>query len=295
MAFWRIRNMDSWNPLSRLFWTKDNLIGPSLIENKRSQMRQLMDDMIPDTLKDPIMLELPNKPVFSPYGHCFNLETLAKHWEREISLGHDTTCPLTRRPLNSSLLLQGKIADQLNSILNKAMVAQAELLTMINKMAISDEEKIKKYIKGFQLQLIDISRDFESHVALIVNIDRAKERLKLDSSSSQHLQFWHQTKVSYLAKRVPSDAEPALLNILGIDKVSDKKNHDYYISRSVGAVMKTATGEYKNQEEWMHNVKRTIQLQKKSYRNIFCCCLRSKAERKLFDTTEIETVDLRMR
>lgn len=288
MAFWRALAMDSWNPLSRSFWTKGNLLGTSELEEKRRQFKQYYDDNVPDVLKDSVTTELPKNPVFSPYGHCFDITTLEQHWQRQLSFNHEKTCPLTGRPLNSSLLLNTRQASNLIEIFNKIHKNRAILWKAIDDMEPENVTKIRLQIKKSIEQLNEYARAFENQFILISGIDRIKERLKMDKTSSEHLKFWHAERVSAIAKKLSVKTEKTFLKFTETTKIKDAKNNEYYIPKQIANAMQKANEEYKNQDALINAVNQTLYTNKSYYRSIFCCCLRSKAEKNYLQLKQLK-------
>ncbi len=286
MAFWRIKTMDSWNPLSSAFWTWNNLFGPGILTKIRADFSKKLNDSIPDVLLDPITIELPEHPVFTPYGNFYGLETLKKHWTAQISNQHETTCPYTNRPLNTALLINNPRTEMLKQLFKNMMKKQQHLLDTINHMSLKQSDQIIKSLGEFRIDLAKTAGAFEVEMEKIKKIDRLKEHLKINVNCTEHLLFWQQTNSANFIKKI---------GLVPSEKITNLNGEEYKIPKPIADIMRLAEKEYETEDELKISLEQfKFEMKKsKSFLKFFYKHSLSQPEKTLFSAHPIEAIDLR--
>lgn len=280
MAFWQPLLMDSWNPFSSSFWTYQNLMGSSL--NKlRQQLRDQLAQHLPDMLKDPLISEELTDIVITPYGHCFNRESLSKHWAFQSTSGksiENYTCPLTNQKLNVTLLIEGKHKLDLKNILSDINEKRKQILLKINKMNHKNKEDIEKRLEEFRKDVKKATEKFVKILDEIKELALIKERLKLDPKKSTHLEFWRTSHTSF-EKKLNSFTE-----------VKDETNKTYKIPQSIYNLMLiTAHREFDSKEALLE----TIKVEYRKERGGFFASPSLSRHEKLLLSENLDAVDFR--
>ena len=298
--------MKSWNPLSSLFWTWENLFGtghslklnnkyiPNLlswnIDNGLSKLKddfkKQVNDSIPEILQDPITYELPANVVFTPYGHCYDLLSLTKHWDQQENNGVNTTCPLTNRPLNILLLLNDSRTDTLKQFFQALYSMRQKLLDDIDNMTLNEKYTIAANIYHYQIKLKNTAEISTHEFEHIKQIDILKEHLKINIHSRDHLDFWQKNSTAGIIRK---------MGLVTLETIKDDKGQGYTIPRPIANIMKLALKPYRTESELI----KTLEECKYNLRNhhlfanFFYRLSMSNVENKLFSTKNIDAVDLR--
>ena len=286
MAFSRMMSMDSWNPFSKSFWTWDNLFGESKLSKIKNEFIQQLDAAIPDILQDPITYELPQKVVFTPYGNCYDVDTLEKHWLEQYHHDIDPTCPLTNRPLSTEWLLNDARTAKLKKWFNDIHIIRQTLLSTIQHMTAHEKDRITQQINDYQSKLNDTAELCQIEFEHIRKLDNLKEHLKINIHSPDHLSFWQKSSYKGIIKKI---------GLVPSEKITDYKGNEYVIPKPVADVIRLAQHPYQTETELNEAIEIYKSKMKKSHNfsNFFYKLSASQTESQLFSTKTISEIDLR--
>ncbi|MHB1947343.1 MAG: U-box domain-containing protein [Gammaproteobacteria bacterium] len=296
MALSRFNSMLSWNPFSKVFWKSENWSGKSLakpqfdLNAERRFLLSAVDDVIPDCIKDMVIMSFPEDPVFSPYGHCFDRQTLISHWQTQ------RTCPFTMRPLHPGMLLETKQVAGILSHFNVIKHYRDLLLNKINQMSLETKADVLNDLDNFKRMVEFKKQAIQDQIDLIVARDRInmrKERWQIDSSSTTHLQSWHQERVGTLVNILPKLMQGPILVTTGHEVIHDSQKRPYVIPKSIATIMHSAEREYRSADDFLTEIKKNIRGEKNSWRRHICCSSRSKREQAFLDAEDIDKLDMR--
>lgn len=299
MALVRFNKMLSWNPFSKTFWKSENWSGalqPELdLVAERRALQSAVDDVLPDCIKDMVMMSFPDDPVFSPYGHCFDRSTLTSHWQVERGRPY-TTCPFTMRPLHRDMLLEEKHVPKLFLQFNAIKFQRKLLLDKINNMNSKTRADVMRDFENFKILIESKKSALQEQADLIVARDRInlrKEHWQIDKSSTAHLQIWHQKKIETVTNALPRFMQSLFLMTTGHEVIRDSQERPYVIPKGVAMMMRTAEQEYKSTDEFVAAIKKNIKTEKSSTRPHLWCASRSKREQALLDADDMDRLDIR--
>jgi hypothetical protein len=197
-------------------------------------LTKLKEDMmlacdIPESLTCPILQDIPDDLVVTPYGHVFSFEKL-QQW-----LKVHGECPLTRKPLD---IHQTKVDAQLHQIAAQVKVRFAKVITAINNMSLEDKDKILALIEPYNefAKLAEV--EAANRLQVIIQaalINELIEKLKLNIDNPEHLHYWQQRS---------SRVYDVCTMVLGPD------GSEYNISTNISDLMQLSNKQYESKADY---------------------------------------------
>ena len=173
------------------------------------------------------------------------------------------------------------------------------LLTLIDRENPAETTDVDKQIEEAEKILKSSINSILQEVQSLTNKHEAKvtgeslrRDLRMRTGVTADEKFWHQPRVKavadFLAKKTTPYAKHAVLFLTASQELSP----DYVIPRAIGATMAVLAEEYDSAHQVRHALRKKVTTERQLYhygfRQLFCCCLRGKAERELFDDPFID-------
>lgn len=246
----------------------------------KTSMQDRIIGLLPEVFTDFITKEPLRDLVITPFGECFNKQTLDKHWFEQRARAKQTTCPIrTYHSLDeSNLITTGAIYERLKAICNEVHDEIAIAATNETRLM-----SLSNFIHKKELE-------FKSLISEITNINRLRQAVRLDCEQADDIKFWSQdgsfTKkmLDKLSSKIKSDK---LLELAGYCVIYLESGR-FVISENIVALMKTAQTQFDSLSQFEEALNRELAIRRK---NTFFCCT-SKAESRLLNS-DIASISFR--